>query len=119
MRSRSKKLNNSITQQLKTKIVVLSAKGKQFNQKMAADWARKYERLILISGRYEGIDERAVKALSSLEGGPGPGVWQTSRWAARRLWLSSLQRFHAGADAERCSWADRAAGIIRFIEGQG
>jgi len=44
-------------------IILLSAKGKQFNQKMAGDWAAKYKQIILISGRYEGIDERIKKAI--------------------------------------------------------
>src|SRR3989344_4968352 len=47
-------------------IILLSAKGKQFNQKMAGDWAAKYKQIILISGRYEGIDER-VKIVSRAE----------------------------------------------------
>ena len=47
-------------------IILLSAKGKQFNQKMAGDWAAKYKQIILISGRYEGIDER-VKIISRAE----------------------------------------------------
>ena len=45
-----------------TAVVLLSAKGKQFNQKMAFEWAKRYKQLVLISGRYEGIDER-VKAV--------------------------------------------------------
>lgn len=47
----------------KVKIILLSAKGKQFTQKMAYDWAKKNDRLVLISGRYEGVDERAKIAL--------------------------------------------------------
>jgi tRNA (guanine37-N1)-methyltransferase len=50
----------------KSKVVILSAKGKQFNQKMAYDWSKKYDQLILISGRYEGIDER-VKNITRAE----------------------------------------------------
>ena len=49
----------------KTKVVVFSAKGKQFNQKMAYDWSKKFDQLILITGRYEGIDERVVKILKA------------------------------------------------------
>ena len=44
-------------------VVLLSAKGRQFNQKMAYGWARRCKRLILISGRYEGIDERVKTAI--------------------------------------------------------
>ncbi|MEK7635220.1 MAG: tRNA (guanosine(37)-N1)-methyltransferase TrmD [Patescibacteria group bacterium] len=51
----------------KKKIVIFSAKGKPFNQKMAYDWAKKYEEIIFITGRYEGIDERVRKALKAEE----------------------------------------------------
>ncbi|MEK9147941.1 MAG: tRNA (guanosine(37)-N1)-methyltransferase TrmD, partial [Patescibacteria group bacterium] len=47
----------------KSKIVILSAKGKQFNQRMAYDWSKRYKCLMLISGRYEGIDERVRQIL--------------------------------------------------------
>ncbi|MEK9161276.1 MAG: tRNA (guanosine(37)-N1)-methyltransferase TrmD [Patescibacteria group bacterium] len=47
----------------KTKIILLSPSGKQFTQKMAKDWAKKYDSLILICGRYEGVDARVKKVL--------------------------------------------------------
>ena len=47
----------------KTKIILLSPSGKQFTQKMAKDWAKKYDNLILICGRYEGVDARVKKVL--------------------------------------------------------
>lgn len=52
---------------LKTKIIVFSAKGKEFNQKMAYEWVRKYNEFIFIAGRYEGIDERVRLALKAEE----------------------------------------------------
>jgi len=58
----------------KRKIVVFSAKGKQFNQKIAYDWAKKYEEIIFITGRYEGIDERVKQALKAEEISIGPYV---------------------------------------------
>jgi len=51
----------------KKKVVIFSAKGKLFNQKMAYDWAQKYEEIVFISGRYEGIDERVKLALKAEE----------------------------------------------------
>ena len=51
----------------KSKTIVFSAKGKQFNQKMAYDWSKNLDQLVLISGRYEGIDERVVDALDAEE----------------------------------------------------
>ncbi|MBI2463244.1 MAG: tRNA (guanosine(37)-N1)-methyltransferase TrmD [Candidatus Spechtbacteria bacterium] len=58
----------------KTKVVVLSAKGKPFNQKTAYSWAKKYDRIVFVSGRYEGIDERVKKVLRAEEVSIGPYV---------------------------------------------
>ena len=44
----------------KRKVVLLSAKGKKFDQKMAQRFS-KLDQLILINGRYEGVDERVAK----------------------------------------------------------
>jgi tRNA (guanine37-N1)-methyltransferase len=47
----------------KTKIILFTPRGKKFNQKMATDWA-KLDQLILICGRYEGVDERINKLVN-------------------------------------------------------
>ena len=49
----------------RTKIILFSAAGKQFNAKMAADWAKNYDRVIMIAGRYEGVDERIKKLIGN------------------------------------------------------
>ena len=46
--------------QNKTKVVLFTPRGKKFNQKMATRFS-KLDKLILISGRYEGVDERIAK----------------------------------------------------------
>lgn len=51
----------------KSKVIIFSAKGKEFDQRMAYDWSKKYDDIIIISGRYEGIDERVKKALKAEE----------------------------------------------------
>lgn len=43
-----------------TKIILLSAKGKKWDQAMAKKYA-KLENIVLICGRYEGVDERVKK----------------------------------------------------------
>ncbi len=48
----------------KVKVILFSASGRQFENKMAADLAKKYDRLILICGHYEGVDERIKKVVS-------------------------------------------------------
>jgi len=62
------------TSNKKTKVVIFSAKGEIFNQKMAYDWANKYEDIVFITGRYEGIDERVKIALKAEEVSIGPYV---------------------------------------------
>lgn len=46
----------------KTKIIIFTPSGKQFDNKIAASLA-KYDQLILMCGRYEGIDARLKKVL--------------------------------------------------------
>jgi len=50
----------------KLKVILLSAKGKKFDQKMARRFS-KLDQLILICGRYEGIDERVAKYIADEE----------------------------------------------------
>ncbi len=50
----------------KQRIILFSAKGKQFKQKDAKRLA-KYDELILICGRYEGVDERVAKYIADEE----------------------------------------------------
>lgn len=56
----------SIKKGKNTKIVLLSAKGKTFDQKMAEKFS-KCDHLIFICGRYEGVDERVAKHLANEE----------------------------------------------------
>ncbi len=46
----------------KMKVILFTPRGKKFNQKMATRLA-KLDQIILISGRYEGVDERVAKHL--------------------------------------------------------
>lgn len=56
------------------KVLIMSAKGRTFNQKMAYELSEKYDQLIMISGRYEGIDERVKDSLKAEEVSIGPYV---------------------------------------------
>jgi tRNA (guanine37-N1)-methyltransferase len=67
-------IEKKIKKDKKIKVVIFSAKGKIFNQKMAYDWAKKYEDIVFITGRYEGIDERVRQALKAEEVSIGPYV---------------------------------------------
>jgi tRNA (guanine37-N1)-methyltransferase len=50
----------------KTRIILFSAKGKKYTQKDVRRFA-KYDNLILICGRYEGVDERVTKYIADEE----------------------------------------------------
>lgn len=47
-------------------VILLSPRGKTYNQKMAHIYKEKYEDLIIICGHYEGIDERVNKYVDEL-----------------------------------------------------
>jgi tRNA (guanine37-N1)-methyltransferase len=47
-------------------VVLLSPQGRLFDQRVAEEYSRK-QRLVLICGRYEGVDERVVEHLSTDE----------------------------------------------------
>lgn len=56
------------------KIIFLSPSGKQFTNKYAETTAKKYKDIIIISGRYEGIDARVKKVFKTEEISVGPFV---------------------------------------------
>lgn len=47
-----------IKKEKKSLTVLLSAKGKKWNQQLAQKWLKDYDQINLICGRYEGVDER-------------------------------------------------------------
>ncbi|MCX6766330.1 MAG: tRNA (guanosine(37)-N1)-methyltransferase TrmD [Candidatus Moranbacteria bacterium] len=57
---------SKINKSKKTRIILFSAKGKRYTQAEAKRLA-KYDNLIFICGRYEGVDERAAKHLADEE----------------------------------------------------
>ncbi len=50
----------------KTKVIVFNPKGKKFTQEMAREWS-KLDQLVMICGRYEGIDERVMTEVADEE----------------------------------------------------
>ncbi len=47
----------------KTKVVLLTPQGRQLKQVVAKEFADEVEKLVIICGRYEGVDERVNEAL--------------------------------------------------------
>src|SRR3989344_1005090 len=71
-----KKSGKSIKRSLKIKpkIIFLSPSGKQFTNEYARSVAKKVKDIIIVSGRYEGIDARVKKAFKMEEVSIGPFV---------------------------------------------
>lgn len=53
--------------QKKVKTLIMSPRGTMFTQNIALEYAKKYDHLVLISGRYEGIDARVKEILKAEE----------------------------------------------------
>jgi len=53
--------------QKKVKTLIMSPRGTVFTQAFAKDYIKKYDHLVIISGRYEGIDSRVKEALKAEE----------------------------------------------------
>ena len=56
---------------IKSKIILFTPRGKQFNQKIAYQLS-KLNQIIMICGRYEGIDQRVAKKIADIELSVGP-----------------------------------------------
>jgi tRNA (guanine37-N1)-methyltransferase len=63
------------------KVVLLSAQGRKFDQAMARELSG-FEELLLISGRYEGVDERVAEHLADYEVSIGDYVLSGGELAA-------------------------------------
>lgn len=62
MKAIEKAISKSNKNKKKIKIIFLSPSGKQFDTTYAKSVAQKYTDIIIVSGRYEGIDARVKKA---------------------------------------------------------
>lgn len=77
------------------RVILFSAKGKPFTQRVASEWADGATQLVLICGRYEGIDERVKTILKAEEVSIGPYVTADGEVAAMVI-LSAVARLLPG-----------------------
>ena len=100
----------------KSRIILFSAKGKKFNQSMARTWAKKYDQLIFICGRYEGIDERVAEYIADEEISIGDYVLFGGEVPAMVV-MEAVTRLLPGAIGKQQSLADESfngtSGIIK------
>ncbi len=79
---------------LRTRIILFSTRGKKFDAKIAKRLS-KYDRLILMCGRYEGVDERVASYLADEEISVGDFVLSGGELPAMML-VEAVSRFVPG-----------------------
>ncbi|MDD5437672.1 MAG: tRNA (guanosine(37)-N1)-methyltransferase TrmD [Patescibacteria group bacterium] len=94
---------------IKTRVILTSAKGKQFTQSDAKRLT-KYDRLVFLCGRYEGVDERVALKLADEELCVGPYVMTGGELAALTM-TDAVARLRQGvlgkeASLDEESWGD-------------
>jgi len=96
----------------KQSVVLLSAQGKRLDQKLASELAQ-LERLVLICGRYEGVDERVAMFLADREISIGDYVLSGGELGSAVI-VDTVTRLVPGAVGNEAStqqesfWAGRA-----------
>ena len=98
----------------RTKIIVFSAKGKKFTQSMARKYS-KYDQLIMICGRYEGIDERVIKYIADEEISIGEYVLFGGEVPAMVM-IEAVTRLLPGAVGKQASIEDESFKHLKGIE---
>src|ERR1044072_1787566 len=79
-----------------TRVILLSAQGQVFSQALASELSRSAARIVLLCGRYEGVDERVADALATDEVLIGDSVLSGGDRAAMVL-IDAVVRLLPGA----------------------
>ncbi len=105
----------SLVKKNKTKIILFTPRGKQFNQKMAYRFS-KLDRLVMVCGRYEGIDERVAKNIADIEVSVGPYDLMGGELPAMMV-IESIARLIPGVLGKPEFLKERISKEKGFIEG--
>ena len=95
-----------------TRVILLSAQGQVFTQAFAQDLSEKASQVILLCGRYEGVDERVSEALATEEVSIGDYVLSGGEPAAMVI-VDAVVRLLPGALGSETSALNES-----FLEGQ-
>jgi len=98
-------------------VVLLSAQGQRFNQRVAHELAA-LERLVLICGRYEGVDERVAEHLADRELSIGDYVLSGGELAAAVM-VDAITRLIPGAVGNDASTRQESFTVGPSVNGDG
>jgi tRNA (guanine37-N1)-methyltransferase len=97
-----------------SKVVLLSAQGKKFDQAKAREFSGLKE-LLLICGRYEGVDERVAEHLADEELSIGDYVLSGGELAAAVV-VDAIARLQAGVLGNETSSVDESFGEAGLLD---
>ncbi|PIZ00935.1 tRNA (guanosine(37)-N1)-methyltransferase TrmD [bacterium (Candidatus Gribaldobacteria) CG_4_10_14_0_8_um_filter_33_9] len=100
--------------QEKSKVILFTPRGKKFNQKIAYSLSQ-LDQLILICGRYEGIDERVAKNIADIELSMGDYVLMGGELPALTL-IEAVTRLIPGVIGKSELLGQRITKQKNFIE---
>jgi len=105
-----KKITRARMKKERRLIVLFSASGRPFDAKTAALWARTYDRIVMIAGRYEGVDARVQKMFPMREISIGPYVLTGGELAALIV-VDAVSRHIPGVLGSAASIEERRHGV--------
>lgn len=88
--------NSQASEKTKSRVIYLSPQGRPFTQAIAEEFASADQPLLLIAGRYEGIDERLIESMVDEELSIGDFVLSGGEIAAMAV-IDSVTRLLPGA----------------------
>jgi tRNA (guanine37-N1)-methyltransferase len=103
-----------LTCAVRESVILLSAQGERFTQKMAAELAG-LDRLVLICGRYEGVDERVAEFLADREISIGDYVLSGGELAAAVI-IEAVARLLPGVLGNEASTRQESFTAHRVVE---
>ncbi len=92
----------------KTKTILLSPRGRQFDQRMAEEWS-KLKEITVVCGRYEGVDQRVVDHMVDEEISIGPYVLAGGELGALVL-IEAVSRLITGVLGNEASLVEETFG---------
>jgi tRNA (guanine37-N1)-methyltransferase len=99
--SRSDRIKDRMAGRAKQSVILLSAQGQRFTQQVAAELAT-LDRIVLVCGRYEGVDERVADFLADRELSIGDYVLSGGELAAAVI-IEAVTRLLPGAVGNEAS----------------
>jgi tRNA (guanine37-N1)-methyltransferase len=106
-----------VTRRAKQSVILLSAQGQRFTQKIAAELAL-LDRIVLVCGRYEGVDERVTDFLADREISIGDYVLSGGEIAAAVI-VEAVMRLLPGAVGNEASTQQESFTVEARVKSAG